>query len=46
MANFIYCEYCKVFISYVKNKDRYVTCPRCRADIYVGTEKTYYEQNI
>ena len=41
MTDYIHCQYCKVKIPYIKDKDRYVTCPKCRADIYVGTEKTY-----
>ena len=39
--NKTYCKDCKVNIPYVKDKDRYVTCPICRQDLYVGTEKTY-----
>ena len=41
MNDYTYCQYCKVSILYVKDKDRYVTCPKCRQDIFVGTEKTY-----
>ena len=41
MTDYTYCQYCKVDISYVKDKDRYVTCPKCKQDIYVGTEKLY-----
>ena len=41
MTDYTYCEYCKVKIPYIKDKDRYVTCPKCRQHIFVGTEKTY-----
>ena len=41
MTDYTYCEYCKVEIPYVKDRDRYVTCPKCRQHIFVGTEKTY-----
>ena len=41
MSHYTYCDYCKVKIPYRKDKDRYVTCPKCRKDIFVGTEKTY-----
>ena len=41
MTDYIYCQYCKIYIPYIKDINRYVTCPKCRADIYVGTEKTY-----
>ena len=41
MNEYTYCEYCKVFIPYVKDKDRYVSCPNCHQDLYVGTEKLY-----
>ena len=41
MTDYIYCQYCKVDISYVKDKDRYVTCPKCKQDIYLGTGKLY-----
>ena len=36
-----YCGDCKVDISYVKDMDRYVTCPKCKQDIYVGKEKLF-----
>lgn len=41
MIDYRYCQNCDVFIPYVKDKDRYVTCPKCRQDLYVGTEKLY-----
>lgn len=41
MNDYTYCQYCNVFLTYKKDIDRYVTCPKCRADIYVGTENTY-----
>ena len=41
MTDYTYWNYCEISIPYIKEKDRYVTCPRCRQDIYVGTEKTY-----
>lgn len=41
MTEYTYCGDCKVDISYIKDINRYVTCPKCRADIYVGTEKTH-----
>ena len=41
MTDHAYCEDCKVDIPYIKDKDRYVTCPNCKQDIYVGTEKLY-----
>ena len=41
MTDYIYCQDCKVDISYIKDKNRYVTCPYCKQDIYVGTEKLY-----
>ena len=41
MNDYAYCQYCNVFIPYIKDINRYVTCPKCRADIYVGTKKLY-----
>lgn len=41
MTDYTNCQYCKVYVPYVKDKDRYVTCPICRQDFYVGTEKLY-----
>ena len=41
MTNYTFCEYCNVFIPYIEDINRYVTCPKCYVDIYVGTEKTY-----
>ena len=35
------CGNCNVSISYIEDEDRYVTCPKCKQDIYVGTEKLY-----
>ena len=32
---------CRVEIPYIEDINRYVTCPKCRVDIYVGTEETY-----
>ena len=39
MTEYTYCEDCKVFIPYVQDKDRYVSCPKCFQDLYVGTKK-------
>ncbi len=41
MTDYTHCQDCKVNIPYIKDKDRYVSCPKCRQDIFVGTEKTY-----
>ena len=41
MTDYAYCNHCDIRIPYIKDKDRYVTCPKCRQDIYVGTEKLY-----
>ena len=37
----IECNYCEIEILYIKHKDRYVSCPKCQQDIYVGTKKLY-----
>ena len=41
MTDYTRCNDCNVAIPFIKHKDRYVTCPLCRQDIFVGTEKTY-----
>ena len=41
MTDYTRCNYCKVDIPFIKHKYRYVTCPKCRQDLYVGTEKLY-----
>ena len=41
MTEYTYCEDCKVFIPYVQDKDRYLSCSNCRQDLYVGTKKLY-----
>ena len=40
-TDYTFCYICKIDTPYIKDINRYVTCPKCRADIYVGTEKTY-----
>ena len=37
----IECNDCEIEILYIKHKDRYVSCPKCQQDIYVGTKKLY-----
>lgn len=37
----IECDDCEIDILYVKHKDRYVSCPKCQQDIYVGTKILY-----
>ena len=41
MTDYTYCKNCDIFIPYIKDLTRYVTCPKCRQDLYVGTEKLY-----
>ena len=41
MTDYTRCNNCNIDIPYIKDKDRYVTCSKCRQDIFVGTEKTY-----
>lgn len=41
MTDHTYCKNCGIYIPYIKDINRYVTCPKCRRDLYVGTEKTY-----
>lgn len=41
MTHYTRCNDCDIAIPYIKDKDRYVTCPICRSDIFVGTKKTY-----
>ena len=41
MLDYTYCQYCDIYIPYIKDLDRYVTCPKCRKDLYVGTKKLY-----
>ena len=35
------CDYCGVEIPYIKDKDRYVTCPHCHMDIFVGLKEEH-----
>lgn len=35
----IQCNHCEIEISYIKDKDRYVSCPRCHEDMVVGSGK-------
>lgn len=39
--DYTHCQDCHFYIPYIKDEDRYVSCPKCRQDIFVGTEKTY-----
>ena len=41
MTDYTRCNDCNIDIPFIKDKDRYVTCPICKSDIFVGTEKTY-----
>ena len=41
MTDYTRCNNCNIDIPYIKDKDRYVTCSKCRQHIFVGTEKTY-----
>ena len=41
MTDYTYCQNCEIIIPYIKDKDRYVTCPKCKQDLYVGTKKLY-----
>ena len=38
MTDYTYCQNCKIVIPYIKDKDRYVTCLKCKQDLYVGTK--------
>ena len=29
MTDYTYCNHCEISIPYIKDKDRYVTCPKC-----------------
>ena len=39
MTHYTRCNDCDIAIPYIKDKDRYVTCPICRSDIFVETKK-------
>ena len=41
MTDYTLCGHCNVVIPYIRDKDRYVTCPNYKQDIYVGMEKLY-----
>ena len=41
MTDYTRCNDCNIDIPFIKDKDRYVTCPICKSNIFVGTEKTY-----
>lgn len=46
MTDYTRCKNRNVDLAYIQRKDRYVTCPICSEEIFVGTEKIYRKGNL